>query len=203
MPPAGYRSTTEVEIKKSRFITTVGRTDTETEARDLIAEVRGTYPDARHHCQAFRLDEDGVLSTRTSDDGEPAGTGGAPMLNSLTHADVVNITAVVTRYFGGIKLGASGLARAYGGCVADAVAAMPRVVRRRFQVWSVRLPHADAGRVQDELLRCGAVVLEVEYDPDGVCIRFHGDDGLAVVARATQGECVPIPDGVHEIETPC
>ena len=203
MPPQGYRATSVTEIKRSRFITTIGRTDTEAEARRFVAEVRSTYPDARHHCMAFVLDLEGVHTARSSDDGEPAGTAGVPMMNSLTQADLVNITAVVTRYFGGIKLGAGGLTRAYGGCVAEATANMDRVVTQVQPVWALQIQHADSGRVQEELLRAGATLVDRTYDGTGVHLRFtFPEDPHPVIARMTQGLVVPHEDGEHIVEVP-
>ena len=200
MPPEGYRARTETEIKRSRFITTLGRTNTETQARALIAEVRSDFPDARHHCMAFVLDDLGVHTARSSDDGEPAGTGGIPMMNSIIQAELVNITAVVTRYFGGIKLGASGLARAYGGCVADATATMPRVTRQILGVWAITLNHADLCRVEEELLRSGATIVEHTYG-ESVDLRFSfSEDPTAILARITQGVVQPRPDGEQILE---
>lgn len=201
MPPEGYRSRTETEIKRSRFITTLGRTNTETEARTLIAGVRAEFPDGRHHCMAFVLDDMGVQTARSSDDGEPAGTGGIPMMNSLVQAELVNITAVVTRYFGGIKLGASGLARAYGGCVAEATSTMPIVIREVHQVWAITLTHAEVGRSEEELLRAGATILERTYGDTGVGLRFTFPKNPApILARITQGAVVPLPDGEQILE---
>lgn len=203
MPPRGYRSTTETEIKRSRFLTTIARTDTEAEARALIAQIRCAHPNARHNCTAFILDDQGIRSARSSDDGEPAGTAGIPMLTCLTGADLVNVTAVVTRYFGGIKLGAGGLTRAYGGCVADAVSSMPRMVRQELPVWIAEPTYADAGRIQEELVRCGAGLIDISYTDTTVRLRFwSASDPIEDLARATQGALVPRPDGVYVVEVP-
>jgi len=199
MPPAGFQSEKEVEIKRSRFITRVGRTDTESEARTFIAETKARYPDARHHPVAFIVDDG--RTAHTSDDGEPSGTAGAPMLASLTQAGLTNITAVVTRYFGGIKLGAGGLTRAYAGCVTAALAGIPRVVREVLTVWRLDIPHADSGRIQEELLRSGARLVSVSYGDTGVCVRFTSpDDPLALIARITQGVLIPTIDGDEIVE---
>ncbi|MDR2974255.1 MAG: IMPACT family protein [Propionibacteriaceae bacterium] len=196
MPPAGYRAVTETEIKKSRFLTTLARTNTEAEARAMVAEVRSAYADARHHCLAYIVDDEGARMAHSSDDGEPAGTAGIPMLSALTQADLVNVTAVVTRYFGGIKLGASGLTRAYAGSVSTAVAAMPRVRRQVSPIWSVRVPYNDLGRIQEELIRGGATVIEAIYDDADVRLRLTiPDDPTGLVARATQGTMTPVLDG--------
>ncbi len=201
MPPAGYRATTETEIKRSRFLTTVARTDTEAAARAMIAEVRSTWPDARHHCTAYVVDDQGARLARSSDDGEPSGTAGVPMLNALTQADLVNLTTVVTRYFGGIKLGASGLTRAYGGCVAAATALMPRVIRQVRPIWALDLPHAEAGRLQEELLRAGAHLIEQSYDQQGVRLRLTFPENPAeTIARLSQGSLTARPDGEDLVE---
>ena len=202
MPPAGYRAETTTEIKRSRFITTIARTDSEADMRSVVAEVRSRYPDARHHCLAYRLADDDATRAGSSDGGEPAGTAGMPMLHALTTAALNNVTAVVTRYFGGIKLGASGLTRAYDGCVADAVADIPRVVRDVRTIWAIRIPHADAGRLQDELLRMGAVVLNTDY-ADVVTLRVTGGSELpSTVARVSQGRLEAVRDGEQVVEVP-
>lgn len=121
----GETRQTELEIKRSRFITQVRRVETEPAARELIAEARSQFFDARHHCSAFALGPRAEI-TRSSDDGEPAGTAGAPMLNALTQSETCDVVAVVSRYFGGIKLGAAGLTRAYGEAVSGAILAVGR-----------------------------------------------------------------------------
>ena len=98
--------------KRSRFIGQVWRVETEEEARERVEQVRKKYHDARHHCWCYLLREGGVL--RYSDDGEPQGTAGQPMLNVFQKEGVANAVCVVTRYFGGILLGTGGLTRAYG-----------------------------------------------------------------------------------------
>ncbi|GAA2097267.1 YigZ family protein [Brevibacterium salitolerans] len=103
----------EIEIKHSRFLGLVAPVASEEEARTLIAQRRSAHPKARHHCTAFVLDPD-ARTRRFSDDGEPAGTAGAPILDVLTGRDLTYVLCVVTRYFGGTLLGAGGLVRAYG-----------------------------------------------------------------------------------------
>ena len=109
--PGEYGEAELVE-KRSRFIGQVWRVETEEEARERVEQVRKKYHDARHHCWCYLLREGGVL--RYSDDGEPQGTAGQPMLNVFQKEGVANAVCVVTRYFGGILLGAGGLTRAYG-----------------------------------------------------------------------------------------
>ena len=102
----------EIEEKKSRFIATVRAVASEAEAQDFINEMKKKYWDARHNCSAFVIGENGEL-TRCSDDGEPSGTAGRPMLEVLKGSGVRNVAVVVTRYFGGVLLGTGGLVRAY------------------------------------------------------------------------------------------
>lgn len=102
---AGTWIRNEIEIQRSRFITTLAYTPTEDAARQLIAAVREEYPDARHNCSAFVVKPDGLNEIgHSNDDGEPSGTAGMPMLDVLLRNQLVNVTAVVTRYFGGDPL---------------------------------------------------------------------------------------------------
>ena len=108
------------EIKKSRFICHIKRVTTEDEARNFIQAVKKEHYKATHNCSAFILGERSEMK-RSSDDGDPSGTAGVPMLGVLENHQLTNVCAVVTRYFGGIKLGAGGLIRAYAGSVALAI----------------------------------------------------------------------------------
>ena len=108
------------EIKKSRFICHIKRVTTEDEAREFINTIKKEHYTATHNCSAFILGERSEMK-RSSDDGEPSGTAGVPMLGVLENHQLTNVCAVVTRYFGGIKLGAGGLIRAYAGSVALAI----------------------------------------------------------------------------------
>jgi uncharacterized YigZ family protein len=111
--PAGSH-TAELEIKKSRFIAVADHVSTREEAMAVIQTIKSRYPDARHHCWAYQLgDPKSAASAAMSDDGEPSGTAGKPIMNVLSHKNVGDIIVVVARYFGGIKLGAGGLVRAY------------------------------------------------------------------------------------------
>lgn len=108
------------EIKKSRFVCHIKRVTTEDEAREFINTIKKEHYKATHNCSAFILGERSEMK-RSSDDGEPSGTAGVPMLGVLENHQLTNVCAVVTRYFGGIKLGAGGLIRAYAGSVALAI----------------------------------------------------------------------------------
>src|SRR5574337_1008140 len=113
----------EEEIKKSRFICQLKRVYSEAEARDFITSVKKQHHKANHNVSAFTVGDQQEIQ-RTSDDGEPSGTAGMPMLDILKKREIINVVAVVTRYFGGIKLGAGGLIRAYVGSVNHAIDAV-------------------------------------------------------------------------------
>lgn len=158
---SGSSTTIEVEIKRSRFIATVARTNSALEARQLIDLARSTFPDARHHCSAYVVEADRVNPLQHfSDDGEPAGTAGKPMLDVLTHAELGNVTAVVTRYFGGTLLGTGGLVRAYSGAVQEAVAAASIVEVHTLARFRTELNPAVGGRIEAQLRDAGWQVLE-------------------------------------------
>lgn len=111
---------TEELIKKSRFICQLKRISSEEEAQDFISEIKKSHSKANHHCSAYTLGDQQEIQ-RYNDDGEPSGTAGTPMLQILQKRQIINVCAVVTRYFGGIKLGTGGLIRAYSGSVNRAV----------------------------------------------------------------------------------
>jgi len=116
----------ETEVKRSRFIATLAHISNRAEAMAIIEGIRREYPDARHHCWAFIAgDPNNSPEAGMRDDGEPQGTAGKPIFNVLQHKKVGNILAVVTRYFGGVKLGAGGLVRAYSAAVQTAYEQLP------------------------------------------------------------------------------
>jgi uncharacterized YigZ family protein len=157
-----HAATFEVEDRGSRFLATVRRVADEDAARGLVAGLRREHGDARHHCSAFVLGPGGELQ-RSSDDGEPAGTAGAPMLDVLRGAGVSDVAAVVTRWFGGTLLGAGGLVRAYGDAVRGALGEAGTVRRSLISELALELDHADAGRVEGDLRARGVTVLDVAY----------------------------------------
>lgn len=110
-------SVNEIIIKNSRFITLLYKLNDINDVSSLVEEVKSLYPKATHYCYAYITDN----ARRSSDDGEPGGTAGAPMLNVLDKEEIINVLAVTVRYFGGIKLGAGGLVRAYSKSVRDAI----------------------------------------------------------------------------------
>jgi uncharacterized YigZ family protein len=150
----------EIEIQRSRFLCSVGRVRDEVEAAAFIAEVRKEHWSANHNCSAFRAGG----TQRSSDDGEPAGTAGVPMLEVLIRRELTDTVAVVTRYFGGVKLGAGGLVRAYGRAVSEAVDAIGTLGRARFATFGIAVDHAEAGRVENALRAAGHRIADIAYD---------------------------------------
>lgn len=133
----------EQVIQKSRFLCSLKKVATEEEAQAFLRAVKKEFWDATHHCSAYVIDE---TVQRSSDDGEPSGTAGIPMLNVLRKQGLTGVAAVVTRYFGGVKLGAGGLARAYGGSVAQAVAAAGIVQKVAVGTYTVTCGPDEAGK---------------------------------------------------------
>ncbi len=117
---------TEIEIKKSRFITRIDFAGSRADGMAMLEQTRAAFPDARHHCWAYVIGTPAAPDTiAMSDDGEPSGTAGKPILNVLQHKQIGNIMLIVVRYFGGIKLGAGGLVRAYSAAAQAGIDALP------------------------------------------------------------------------------
>ncbi len=152
----------EYEEKKSRFIATVRSCQTEAEAVQFIEEMKKKYWDARHNCSAFCIGSRAEL-TRCSDDGEPSGTAGRPMLEVLLGSGVRNVAVVVTRYFGGVLLGTGGLVRAYTQAVKEGLAAC-RIGRTRPGVlYGITTDYTDVGKLLYLLGQKGREPWESEY----------------------------------------
>ena len=160
--PTGH-SQTELVEKRSRFIGQVWRVSSEEEARRRIEETKKQHYDARHNCWGYLI-RDGAV--RYSDDGEPQGTAGQPMLNVFQRESVTNVCCVVTRYFGGVLLGAGGLTRAYTKGAKDALAAVGISTMSLWTLWDVPCTYPLFERVKLEITACGGVVRDTEYGAD-------------------------------------
>ncbi|MCQ6555054.1 YigZ family protein [Streptomyces sp. C10-9-1] len=152
----------ESEINRSRFLCALAPAATEEEAQAFVARIRREHPAATHNCYAYVVGADASVQ-KASDDGEPGGTAGVPMLQMLLRREVRYTAAVVTRYYGGVKLGAGGLIRAYGGAVGEALDALGTVTRRRFRILAVTVDHQRAGKLENDLRATGRTVREVSY----------------------------------------
>ena len=154
----------EFTEKRSRFITHLWKVESEAEARGRIEEMKKKYYDARHNCWCYLLREGNVV--RYSDDGEPQGTAGQPMLNVFQRQGVVNVCCVVTRYFGGILLGAGGLTRAYTKGTKDGLDAAGIARMSQWTLWDVECTYPLFERMKLEIAACNGVVRQTDYGAD-------------------------------------
>lgn len=188
----------EIEVKRSRFRCHLERVDTEAAARAVVEHARREHWDARHHCSAFVIGPPPTPVERSSDDGEPSGTAGAPMLVVLRGRQLSDVVAVVTRWFGGVLLGTGGLARAYSEAVTAALDAAPLVRRDVLRAMQVGVPVADVGRVQASLRAGGFQVTDTAYLGLTAHVNLTVAPGRVdaltdQVAALTAGRCRAVP----------
>ncbi len=188
----------ELVEKKSRFIATIRPVSSEEEAVAFIEEMKKKYYDARHNCSAFVIGSKGEL-TRSSDDGEPSGTAGRPMLEVLTGSGIRNIAAVVTRYFGGVLLGTGGLVRAYSGAVKMALEQCETITRRYGVQMLIKTDYNGVGKIQYLLGSKDVVIQDSVYAADvqmTVLVPIEEYDKLCKeLVEATNGRV-----GLEEVE---
>lgn len=183
----------ETEINRSRFICALAPAATEQEAQDFVARIRREHPTATHNCFAYVIGADASVQ-KASDDGEPGGTAGVPMLQMLMRREMRYVVAVVTRYYGGVKLGAGGLIRAYGGVVGEALDELGTITRQRFRLATITVGHQRAGRLENDLRATGLAVRGVRY-AEAVIIEIGLPDSdvesfRSWLADATAGEAL-------------
>ena len=166
--------TGEIEEKKSRFIAHVYNVSSDEEAEQYINAVKKKYWDARHNCYAYIIGDKGQIQ-RFSDDGEPQGTAGKPILDIIAATGLVNCLIIVTRYFGGIKLGAGGLTRAYSQAVADALKEANIVEKHLIDVYDVSLDYSFTKKFEHLLKVNDIDCINKEYD-EQVTYRLYIDD---------------------------
>lgn len=180
----GCDATAEIEVKRSRFRAVVRRVDDEDAARALVTAQRKAHHAARHHCWAFVLGAD-AMTERSSDDGEPAGTAGVPILDVLRGRFLSDVAAVVTRWFGGTLLGAGGLARAYSDAVSAALDSARLVRRTQVDLNRIQVPIAHAGRVEAALrshASSAVAVRDIAYDDGGRVLVTVGSEQPEAIA---------------------
>ena len=153
----------ETKVLGSRFIAGAYPIADEEAAESRLRSLREEYHDATHHCHAYRLGIDGKRF-RTSDDGEPAGTAGRPILAAIEKAMLTDVLVVVTRYFGGTKLGVGGLMRAYGGAADAALAAATLVTKYITRSVDITFPHSLVGVIMHAIETAGGAVCDTRYD---------------------------------------
>jgi uncharacterized YigZ family protein len=180
----------ELVIKKSRFIGCVQPVADRAAAQSVVAALRDAHPAATHVCWALLA---GGQSAAV-DDGEPSGTAGRPMLEVLRHQDLDGVLATVVRYFGGVKLGAGGLVRAYSGCVAQALKNADKVPVTRTRTLRCTVPYAFEGTLRREIEAAGGVLRQVRHGARACLVFTLAEDAVAaLVARLderSQGQAV-------------
>jgi uncharacterized YigZ family protein len=164
----------EIIIEKSRFIAQISRAETEEEAQEFIQAIKKKHWNASHNCSAYLIGENDQIQ-KANDDGEPSGTAGVPILEVLKKRNLKDTVVVVTRYFGGIKLGAGGLIRAYGKSTSEGLNAVGVVERRLVQIMHVKVDYTWLGKLEKELRASVYPVKEIHY-LDTVEIEVYVDE---------------------------
>ena len=193
------------EIKKSRFICHAKRVYNEEEARDFISAIKKEHYKATHNCSAFIVGERSEIK-RTSDDGEPSGTAGVPMLGVLENHNLTNVCVVVTRYFGGIKLGAGGLIRAYAGSVALAVKEIGIIEIKEQSGIQIHMTYAQYQEYGNFLKEHNLIELETNFTDQVDTMIFvdkeRKDDIKADLIEFFNGKVTLTDKGLREVEVP-
>ena len=193
------------EIKKSRFICHAKRVYSEEEARAFITAIKKEHYKATHNCSAFIIGERSEIK-RTSDDGEPSGTAGVPMLGVLENHNLTNVCVVVTRYFGGIKLGAGGLIRAYAGSVAFAVKEIGIVEIKEQTGIQIQMSYAQYQEYGNFLKEHNLMELETNFTDQVDTIIFvdkeNKEDTKSALIEFFNGKVILTDQGLREVEVP-
>ncbi|RSK21439.1 YigZ family protein [Streptococcus oralis] len=193
------------EIKKSRFICHAKRVYSEEEARDFITAIKKEHYKATHNCSAFIIGERSEIK-RTSDDGEPSGTAGVPMLGVLENHNLTNLCVVVTRYFGGIKLGAGGLIRAYAGSVALAVKEIGIIEIKEQAGIAIQMSYAQYQEYNNFLKEHNLMELETNFtDQVDTMIYIDKEEKENIKAALVEffnGKVTLTNQGLREVEVP-
>lgn len=152
----------EIDIQKSRFIAYIDRVESEEEAQEFIQRIKKQNWNANHNCSAYMIGENDHIQ-KANDDGEPSGTAGVPMLEVLKKKHLKDTVVVVTRYFGGIKLGAGGLIRAYGKATSEGLAAVGIVERKLMRIMHTTIDYTWLGKIENELRGSIYQLKEIHY----------------------------------------
>lgn len=155
----------EIEEKKSRFIASVKPVTCEEEAVEFINNLKSKYWDATHNVYAYYIGGENIVQ-RFSDDGEPSGTAGIPVLEAIKKMGLQDLVVVVTRYFGGTLLGAAGLVRAYGKSASAGIEAAGIITKRLCQLVNVIIDYSSLGKLQNKIMNLGYTIKNIEYAQD-------------------------------------
>lgn len=183
----------EIIIQKSRFIAHIKRTESEVEAQEFIQMLKKKYWDATHNCSAYLIGEHDQIQ-KANDDGEPSGTAGVPILEVLKKRKLKDTVVVVTRYFGGIKLGAGGLIRAYGKAASEGLDAVGIVERRLMRVCHVKIDYSWLGKIEKELRASSDYQVKKIHYLEMVEVETYVEDGesqtfMDWMIELTNGQC--------------
>lgn len=183
----------EYVIQKSKFLTFVKRAESEEEAIDFINEIKKLHHTATHNCSAYMIGEHDNIQ-KANDDGEPSGTAGVPMLEVLKQLELKDTVVVVTRYFGGIKLGSGGLIRAYGRATSEGISATGTVERRLHSLMKVTIDYTWLGKVENEARQSPYPLKDIIYT-EGVDLFLYVPISMDAVftewmAEITNGQAV-------------
>lgn len=177
--PAGVLEC-ETEVKKSRFIARVAPVASRDEVKDWLDQAHRDHPDARHICWAYQIGRPGsAAEAAMNDDGEPSGTAGKPILNVIQHKDMGDVLVLVIRYFGGIKLGAGGLVRAYAGAAESVLSQVERVVQLALASVNVTMGFADEQPLRHWCEQHGGHIDAIDYGADVQALVQVPADALA------------------------
>lgn len=181
----------EIIIEKSRFITYLYRISNEDEAKACLEKIRKLHPNATHHCYAFIIGESNQVQ-RSSDNGEPSGTAGVPILECLKKNRIVDILAIVVRYFGGIKLGAGGLIRAYTNSVSEAIGKAQLMELIKVHHYRLEFSYDFIGRL-DYFLKTNSIgVIDKKYE-ELVTYEFYSKEALdSELSELSNGKYIPV-----------
>lgn len=160
----------EIVEKKSKFIANIFFVESVEEAENKIKEVKKRFHDARHNCSSYRVLEDGKIVEKSSDDGEPSGTAGGPMLNILQKKELVNVVVIVTRYFGGILLGTGGLVRAYSDVTQNAIEEAKKTEIILGKEFEVKIDYSNFEKLKYYAKNNSINISKVEYGNEIICI---------------------------------
>ena len=167
----------EIVEKKSKFIANIYFAQTMEEAENIIKETKKKYYDARHNCSSYRVLEKGNIIEKYSDDGEPAGTAGAPMLNILQKKDLVNVVVIVTRYFGGILLGTGGLVRAYSEVTQKAIEEANLIDITMGKEYEVKVDYSNLEKIKYYAKTNNISITKIEYLNEIICsLQIQNED---------------------------
>jgi len=175
---------TEYEVRKSRFIVRVQNVEDREQAMAFLEQARTDYPDATHHCWAYLIGDPGSASSAAmNDDGEPSGTAGKPILNVIQHKGIGDIMVIVIRYFGGVKLGAGGLVRAYSAATEQALSGLQVIAMKPRQRYRLMVDFAQEQPVRHWLDQHGGNLMEAVYGTAvEMTVEVDEDDGSALDA---------------------